>query len=272
CNLLLIPINWGLETLKWRSLLQGFSDYSFWRTYKAILVGITVGLFTPNRVGEYGGRVLMVAPEHNWKAVVATMVGSFSQLLVLIAFGILGTTYFCSTFLKLSPYLLYILSSLGLLLIVLLLFCFYNIDLLTTIAKRISWTKYFKKYVKDLNVLTDYPANILSKTLGYALLRCVVYFVQYYLMLRFFGIDAPLLTGFAGIATVYLIQTGIPLPPLLDLLARGEIALFVWSYFTTDEVAVLATSFTLFILNLIVPALIGALFIFKINILKSLGL
>lgn len=270
-DILLIPINWGLEAAKWRGLIKGFSNYSFWQTYKAILAGVTVGLFTPNRVGEYGGRVLMVAPEHNWKAVVATMVGSLSQLLVLIALGMLGTTYFSATFLSLPPYLLFVLLGIGLLLISLMLFCFYNIDLLVPIAKRLPFINFIKKYIKDLKVLTAYTSQELTVTIFYSLLRCVVYFTQYYFMLRFFGIEIPLLEGYAGIGTVYLIQTGIPLPPLLDLLARGEIALFVWGYFTQDEVAILATSFTLFILNLIVPALIGALFIFRINILKSLG-
>ncbi len=268
----LVPVNWGLETLKWRQLIKGFSSYSFWRTYQAILAGVTVGIFTPNRVGEYGGRVLLVEPEHNWKAVVATMVGSFSQLLILTALGILGLAYFSAVFLDLDARWLYLLLSLGVVFIALLLFCFYNIDLLVPIAKRLAFFDKIKDRLKDLRVLTEYSSQQLSSALFYSFLRCAVFFTQYYLTLRFFGIDMPLVDGYAGIGTVYLIQTGIPLPPLIDLLARGEIALFVWGFFSADEIAILATSFTLFIINLIVPALIGALFIFRINILKSLGI
>ena len=47
----LVPVNWGIEAYKWKQLIQNFTDLSFWKTYKAILAGITVSLFTPNRVG-----------------------------------------------------------------------------------------------------------------------------------------------------------------------------------------------------------------------------
>ncbi|MEL6718731.1 MAG: lysylphosphatidylglycerol synthase domain-containing protein [Bacteroidota bacterium] len=270
-NLLLIPVNWGIEALKWQRLIRNFSNYRFWRIFQAILAGVTVGIFTPNRVGEYGGRVLLVEAEHNWKAVIATMVGSFSQLLALLSLGLLGLIYFATQYLAFDIQVLYTLLFLGFVLIALMLFGFYNIDLLIPIAKRIPYIHLLKKQLVHLRVLTQYSSRELTITLLYSVLRYLTYSTQYYLMLRFFGIEVSLLTGFSGIATIYLVQSSIPLPPLIDLLARGEVALFIWQRFSGDEIAILGSTFALFIFNLLVPAIIGAIFILRINVLKSLG-
>jgi len=270
-NFLLIPVNWGLEALKWQRLIKGFSNYRFWRIFQAILAGVTVGIFTPNRVGEYGGRVLLVEAEHNWKAVIATMVGSFSQLLALLSLGLLGLIYFAMQYLDFDAQVLYTLLFLGFVLIAVMLFGFYNIDLLIPFVKRIPYIHLLQNQLIHLRVLTQYSSRELTITLLYSTLRYLTYSTQYYFMLRFFGIDMSLLTGFSGIATIYLVQSSIPLPPLIDLLARGEVALFVWQRFSEDEIAILGSTFALFIFNLLVPAIIGAIFILRINVLKSLG-
>jgi len=267
----LVPVNWGLEALKWRQLIRSFLDFSFWKTYQAILAGVAIGVFTPNRIGEYGGRILMVEPEYNWRAFVATLVGNFSQFMVLVCFGLLGLIRFSSTFLDLEPYVLHILLFIGLCCVLLMLFAFLNIDLLVPIVKRLPFINFLKKHLQHLKVLTHYSSKQLVLTLLIASLRYMVYTLQYYLMLRFFGIDVPLLAGLSGIATIYLLQTSIPLPPLVGLLARGEVALYVWGFFSNAELNILSASFTLFIINLTIPALLGAVFIVKINVLKSLG-
>ncbi len=268
---LLMPVNWGFETMKWRQLIKSFENISFWAMYKGILAGVTFSLFTPNRVGEYGGRILFVKAENNWKAVIANLVGSFSQLLVLLSMGLLGTVYFSLSFLKVEPYLLQASIFIGLAGIGLMLFCFFNIDLVIPIVKRIPYSKYLRRFVKHVVVLRNYQAKDLALTLFYAFSRYIVYTLQYYLMLRFFAIHIPFLPGVASIATIFLLQTSIPLPPLMGLLARGEVALFVWQHFTTIEIDILAATFGLWFLNLIIPALIGTIFIISINVLKSLG-
>lgn len=152
-----------------------------------------------------------------------------------------------------------------------MLFCFYNINLVIPLAKKIPYAYKFKKIVKNVNVLRSYDKKILNKVLGYAMLRYLVYSVQYFLMLRYFGIEVNLIEGMAGIATIYLFQTSIPLPPLMGLMARGELAIFIWGNFSANEISILAATFVLWLINLIIPALIGALFISSVNIVKSLG-
>ena len=91
-------------------------------------------------------------------------------------------------------------------------------------------------------------------------------------MLQFFGIQVSIINGIAGIATIFLFQTSIPLPPVMGLFVRGKIALDIWGLFSDNELGILASTFSLWILNLIVPALIGMVFIIKINVVQSLGI
>jgi len=268
---LLMPLNWAFETQKWRVLIEGFSPLSFSTAYQAVFSGVTLSIFTPNRIGEYGGRILYVKPEYNWKAVIATLVGSYAQLLALLSMGMIGLIYFSVIHELIDPFFLPILLFLGFTLVAVLLFCFFNIDMIVPIAKRLPFIHKLKRFVKHVKVLRSYSSPTLAKALIFAFARYLVYALQYYLLIRFFGIEVSFLEGMAGISTIYLVQTSIPLPPLMGLFVRSEVALFVWGMYSANEIAILAATFGLWILNLIVPALIGTIFMLNVNVLKSLG-
>ena len=268
---ILVPVNWGFETRKWHVLIRKFTNYSFWQVYAATLAGVTVSIFTPNRVGEYGGRILLVEAKDNWNAAIATVVGSFSQLLVLLSMGLLGLLFFAGYIYDIPQEFLWLLVFFGAVGIIFMLFGFFNIDLIVPIARRIPFPNFAKKYLRHLRVLNKYTRRELLRTLGFAFVRYLTYTFQYYLMLRFFGIEVPMFTALAGIATIYLMQTSIPLPPVVGLLARGPVAIKVWSTFHDIPIDILAATFTLFVINLTVPALIGAVFILQTNVMKSLG-
>lgn len=267
----LVPLNITLETLKWHELTRSFTKITFWQKLKAVLAGSTIGIFTPNRVGEYGGRMLFVEEGQGWKAVISTMVGSLAQLLVLLSVGLMGGIYFYLKFLDPEPYLVTVALSLGTAFLGLLFFGYFNIDLMVVLAKRIPHIERFKKPLRHLTVLRNYHRQELGRALWLAFLRYATFSTQYYLLLQFYGVPAPWLLGMAGIATIFLVQASVPLPPAMGLLARGEIALFVWGFFTDDSVDILAATFSLFVINIVVPALLGLLFIVQVNILKSVG-
>jgi len=267
----LMPINWALETIKWRYLLKEYENLSFVKAYKAILTGVSLSIITPARIGEYGGRLFMVKPENNWKAVIATLVGSFSQNLIHIIIGIIGFSYFFKIVHPIDTWILAATLAISTAFVLLLLLCFFHLDLLENIAKRFPFPKKIKPYVRHLRQLRNYNERELSTVLWYSFIRYGIFCVQYFLILKFFGIEIPLLAAFAGIASIYLVQTSIPLPPVLGVLARGEIALFIWGIFTTNSFGILAATFGLWIINLIIPALVGIVIIFNVNVLKSLG-
>jgi hypothetical protein len=56
---LLVGVNWGLESLKWQRLIYPLETPVFLPVVlKSVLCGVTVSMLTPNRTGEYVGRIL----------------------------------------------------------------------------------------------------------------------------------------------------------------------------------------------------------------------
>ena len=76
--------NWMLEAYKWRLLISGIEYISPWKSLKAIFSGITIAIFTPNRIGEYGGRVFHLNRADRLDATLLTVVGSYAQLVVTL--------------------------------------------------------------------------------------------------------------------------------------------------------------------------------------------
>ncbi len=266
--ILLMPVNWLLEAAKWHQLVRPFMPIRRLQALKAVLAGVSVSIFTPNRVGEYAGRILMVAPEYNLRAVIATLVGSFAQNVVLLTAGLGGGLWFALYFLDTPRYLAEAIATLGLLFLALLLLVYFHIDLARPLARRLPWPERLRGWLRQLNVLERYDTATLARALGIATVRYVVFSTQYVLMVWFYGIEVGYLAALASVATVFLLQMGVPLPPLV---ARGSIALFVWGYHTDNHLGILAASYSVFVLNLALPALAGLAIILSANILKSLG-
>ena len=278
----LMPINWLLESKKWQLLSANFEKQSVVESVKTVLGGVVCSLFSPARIGEYGGRVLFVKAENNWKAVTATMVGSLSQLVIVLSIGGIGLItwlifYAGSTGTWLSSYALanrYVFLGIILLWVFVTLIgmaIYFNVDIFINILRRVKFFNKFDRFFEGISVLKEYSQADLWKALFYSLVRYSVYSLQYWLLLLFFGINIGFLSAVSGIATIFFIQTGVPLPPIWDLFARGEVAIIVWGSFGANELSVLAATFSLWVINLILPSLLGLIFIVKINIIKSIG-
>ncbi|NRA50731.1 MAG: flippase-like domain-containing protein [Phaeodactylibacter sp.] len=265
---LLMPVNWWLESWKWQRLLKPFWKISPLQAYKAVAAGITLSLFTPNRVGDYGGRILAVPAKHNWHAVIATMAGNVAQMLALFTGGLLGALYYLKQEgglpqLLISSFWWVLLAGIA------ITYVFYfNLHWLALILRSLPIPR---KWLKPILMIRRFNRIQLAEALILGALRYSVYCMQYYLMVRFFGIEAPLGGALSGVATIFLFQATVPLPPVAALLARGEAALLIWEPFSANELSILGATFGLFILNLAIPALLGVVFIVKINVLKSLG-
>ncbi len=269
--LVLMPINWLLESKKWQLLSAGFEKQTLFQSLKTVLGGVVFSLFTPARVGEYGGRVLFVKPENNWRAVAATLVGSLSQLIVVMFLGGFGLILFSQHIALVAEFPRLSMIFFWLAIVLTGLFFFFNIDIVINLVKRITFLSRFKGVIKAVRVVKQYGKKILLKAIGISFVRYMVYSLQYLLLLYFFGINVPVLDAVSGISSIFFIQTGIPLPPIWDLLARGEIAIQFWGIFGANKISILAATFGLWVINLILPSLVGIWFIVRINVLKSIG-
>jgi hypothetical protein len=91
----LLPLNWGIEALKWHLLLRR-SRRSMNQSYREVLVGSTWGFLTPNRSGDAVARVALLPAEQRSLGLRSFGWSAWAQGGMTLTFGSLATAWFMS--------------------------------------------------------------------------------------------------------------------------------------------------------------------------------
>ncbi len=266
--LLLMPLNWILESEKWRSFLHPFADLPSLSSLKCVIAGVFMGMVTPARVGEYGGRIIYLPYDKKWEGIMATLASSLCQNMVNLVLGAVGALYFLSLY----PFTE---SSMDVMVGVTIAVV---IAVLAVVMFRQKILKFgptklpnglLNKIKKQLNIIEHLQVKYWYNGLFLSALRFAIYTTQYVLLLYFFDLEIPVFIAVSGIWFIFLLQSFFPLPPLLGILARGEIALIIWSVYTDNILGILASTFMLWIINLIIPSIVGMYLVLSTDLVDS---
>jgi uncharacterized membrane protein YbhN (UPF0104 family) len=265
----LVAANWTLETAKWRTLLSAQHSISFIRAFTAVLAGISFSIVTPQRIGEYGGRLLLLPPEARWAGLRAKVVGNIAQVIILTGVGMPAALLLGVWAGLLNAPVAWALMVACVLLMGTVLYAYFSPKWIVNLLSAIRWPEWLKNRMTPFKALFEFPRQQLRQALTLALLRYLVYSTQYLLLLSVFDIEVSSLEGFVGIAAIFFGQTVLPLTALAGLAVRGNLAIWVWGLFGADAINSLSASLFLWILNLVLPALFGTLCVFRIQITKQ---
>jgi hypothetical protein len=266
--LLLVPVNYLLESYKWFLLVNYFEKHSFVNAIKGVLTGLTSGIVTPGRVGDYFGKLMFIKAENNWKAIGANFTAGVAQNLVTLILGSIGLILYSEKFLNVQHHNIVIGISLGL--SALLLFLYYRLEILLQLSQYLPRFKWIKGIDKALNVMNDFSRKHLHFVLLVSLLRYLVFLGQYTLLILFWGFKMKLMIP-ASISVIYLLQSMLPFPPMMNFFVRSEIALLVFQVVNENTWLILSAAVSIWMINLLLPSLIGLLFLYRTNISKTLG-
>ncbi len=270
----LMLVNWGLEALKWRELLLPLHRISILRAFKATLAGLAFAVNTPNRIGEYGGRVLYLPEGKRLAAVSLTLIGSFSQVLVTLLVGTIALWVWYANYQALSlpshwnlqevwvpalGWLLTLLSGSALLL-------YLRISWVVRLLEKIPGAG---KILPVLQVVDHLPVTILLRVLGWSFIRYVVFVIQYILLLQSFGVTEAIGITAWLISLQFLIMTIIPTIALADIGIRGKLALELFGMISSNQLGIIAAALSIWLVNLIGPAIVGSLLIIRIKLVSS---
>jgi hypothetical protein len=189
--LLLMILNWLVESIKWKIAVASVQPVSLFRAFKAVLAGVSVSLSLPNRIGEYLGRVLYLEPAQRVQAISVTVVASFSQLIVTILMGLFGLLLARPVILSRGGWSIQtwgIVVGLVALMVLLMLLLYFNISVLNRwlqkklVATSSKWALLFKSW---LAALDSCDAAILRVLLSLSILRYVVFWRSIYWRINF---------------------------------------------------------------------------------------
>ncbi len=270
---LMMIINWGIESRKWQVLVQHVQSYSLLKAYKSVLAGCSITMLTPNRIGEYGGRILFVAEANRIKAISLTIVGSISQLLITMLMGCLGLFYlrfFSQNNFTALPVLPEFWGD------VLIYLCVTLTVLLTLFYLRLGWLvrmmekiPALNKVVRHIRVLDEFDNIQLIRILSLSFFRYLVFVLQYVMLLKVLQVEIDTVLCFWLISVFYLVMAVAPSFGFIELPLRVTACWAIFKFYTHNELGVGAAALGIWLINLVLPAIIGSILILSVKIVKE---
>lgn len=265
----LVIFNWGLEARKWQLLIKPLEELSFLNAFKATLSGVAFALNTPNRIGEYGGRILYLKDGNRLKAVSLTVAGSFSQLLITLFAGTIGMYLMKDTLMAgaLKIYavwfdlLLLVLAGIVLLSGIL----YFRIGLIFSRLIKLAGQGWFYRLISGLK---DLSGNLLLRVLVLSLLRFVVFLIQYNLLLQAMDVSIGWWDGFWLVSILFLWLAIGPTITLLELGLRWQYSILLFGTISSNTIGIYAAASLIWLLNLVLPALMGTISFLSVRFKK----
>ena len=206
------------------------------------------------------------------KAVFITVIGSMGQLVTTIVFGLIGILLLPNLMLEFDqllseiifayPIMLFIILLLSILLVVL----FLNASVFSVVLSKLKFLNRFAKYNE---VFSFYNSSDLLEVLLYSVARYVVFTTQFFILLHVFDVHVSYIDAMILTTTMLFVISIIPTIAITEIGVRGSVALFLFSFVTSNTIGILSATFVMWVINLLLPALIGTVFIFTLKFFRK---
>lgn len=263
---LMMFANWMLEVKKWQFLMQDIEAMGFWAATRSVFCGLTWAIFTPNRIGEYGGRVLLLKPRNRGKGAVLMGVGLFAQLVLISFFGSLSIAWFISTFIDAPTAVIFGVWILATIYACTFVLLYFNVHWIDYIISKVNILGRIRPF---FSVLDQVSTKQLATVLLISFTRFVIFTSQYILLMLVILPELPTVSMVLMIFILFFVQAALPSLDIFDFSVRSFVASNLYAYITTQEIAVMAIVSCIWFVNLILPAIIGSLFVLNVNYLSD---
>jgi hypothetical protein len=247
----LMFVNWLIEARKWQLLTHDYFQLTLKEAFTSVLSGISTAFYTPNRVGDFIGRVSHLPKEHRKNGMISSFFGSYSQWLLTIIMGWiawlqLGNQLISSTTLYQTITVIYFFAILSLMLL------FLSNKLKPRIFNRLS--AYF-----------DHPPSFANRIqlIVLSMLRYFIFTTQFFLLLKLFGVDLAYGLVLSKLGLFYLFTSLIPSTFWAELGIKESLAVWVFSGLLINSLIIVSATLSLWVINLLIPAIAGNYFLFK---------
>lgn len=249
---LLLPVNWGIESLKWQQVARHVGQIKFREAFSGVLAGLATGFGTPNRIGDIIGRITFIHPGQRTGAVGLAAINSLTQNIAILIAGIPSAILF---FLQsgqqgnIHPGLISIVFPA---ILVAFLLALYYLPAWAARVKSLRWKKY-------LDGIAGYSRKDLLSITLLSLGRFIISNIQLYLLLRFSGVELSLAEAAMTIPANYLFVTFTPSVAFSEGMIRSSWALFFISRFSPNTPGIIVAGAGLWLINIVIPVIAGHL-------------
>jgi hypothetical protein len=249
-TIVLMFVNWGLESIKWKYLISKIEQTNFSKAIRAVLYGQALNNWVPYGIADYGGRLVYVGKKNRKKALYSVFLGNWAKFVV--SFG-LGSVAFL---LYLNPQkFFFIYNVFVVILFLFLIYSYFNTERFLSFFQRFRLVQKIEQ-VNASYIKQDYQRNLL-----FSLLRYLTYILQYFLILKMFHVSIDTYNLLLGIFSIFFIQSFLPAFAITELGIRGAVIIFIFGKVFPDVNILIFAAFTLWFINVLIPSLIGLFFI-----------
>lgn len=263
----LVLVNIALQYFKWKITVNSVLEINdSKKILSSLLQGLAAAVFTPARLGEYVGRALPFADKSFLQVTLATLVDKFFSILIVVIFGSLSTIYFIHSFYGVFEFI-----TISLLIIVMILFYLLFLLLFSEsfwdnfLFNRISQSKRFGKYYKKIEVLKKLDNKYKSKMLLLSFLFYLCIIVQYSILVMAFSYNQNFIAYMWVGNLIMFTKTIIPPFTLGELGIRESASIYFIQRIGEDSNVGFNASIFLFLINIIIPAIIGIIYQLRNN-------
>lgn len=257
--LILIPINWGIESFKWQLITAPIEKINFRTAQRSVYSGICLGNLAPGRATEFLAKIIFFKPENRPQITVLHFVNGMFQLSVTYLIGFMALVYKLKSFGEDNIWIAYVSITSAVIVIGIFLTCLIKIDkVLNFVSKKIAGQKQLVNFEYHFTKLQ------LIKLFSASAIRYFVFFLQIILLIYLFGgtFNFNVLTG---AALYFLITTTIPMISFIEAAIRAAIALVVFKDSGISNAALALASVTVWLFNIIIPSVYGYFILLRQN-------
>ncbi len=139
---------------------------------------------------------------------------------------------------------------------------YFNIQWMVSLLNRI---KFLKKFHRFFDIMGKYKMAQLLNIMWFCLARFFVFTFQYYLIIHLLIPEIPIVQMALLMFVFFFVQSAIPSLDILDIGVRGLTAGTLFGYVTSQTIAVVVAVSIIYIVNLVIPAIFGSVFVFKLK-------
>lgn len=257
--LMFMIIQWMIETRKWQLLMSGTISLSFTKALKMIFMGISFSIATPNRIGEFAGRIFHLPQEVRLQGTGFTFIGNFAQLIATCIAGAIGINLIDLDFVfhqyTLFHFPVFSLQLLSPFITLFLLFIYFKAGVFFSWVAHLNYMKRWKDQFIQLSIL---PTSILVKVLFWSLARYSIFLLQYWLMFKVVDLSLDFSQLCISISVLLFILSIVPTISLVELGLRWQLSILLFAPLTSNVTALTMGVTLIWLLNMILPAGIGS--------------